>query len=191
MWHLSINVFEKKAPLELVFITCCPVYWGAEGLRVLTEDRWDSSQGCSLHRGAGQGRWEGQVPWQCWSSDKSMVTGQVCDSPRKSSQQVRATRHRAGCRHASEMAPAKTRTGERVWGRATCSKAPKGRTTNAKKDATFNNSGHCFKWTGACISNGISSNLLLSAFIIQFSVSERYKTERYRTDWFYGQAFYR
>lgn len=60
-----------------------------------------------------------------------------------------------------------------------------------KPDATFNNSGHCFKWTGACISNGISSNLLLSAFIIQFSVSERYKTERYRTDGFYGQAFYR
>lgn len=47
-----------------------------------------------------------------------------------------------------------------------------------KTDATFNNTGHCSKWVGAWTSNGITSNLLPSAFIIQFSVSERYKTER-------------
>lgn len=39
-----------------------------------------------------------------------MVTGQVWGSPRKSSQQARAARHRAEHRHACEMAPARNRT---------------------------------------------------------------------------------
>lgn len=71
MWHLSINVFGKKAPLELVFIVSFPVCWGA-GPRILTEEWWDSSQGCSKHRWGsvtphwtgrvGQGWWEGHIP---------------------------------------------------------------------------------------------------------------------------------
>lgn len=48
-------------------------------------------------------------------------------------QPVRAARHRAGWRYVSEMIAAKNRTWEHVWGRATCSKVLKERTTNAIK----------------------------------------------------------
>lgn len=135
MWHLSINVFGKKGTSETVFYCLLSSLLGS---RSTDDAHWGvpSTDGAvslpSTEQGGRARMVRGAHPLTgltvqtaAWWQGKSGIP--------PAREQVRATRRWAVCRHISEMAPAKNRTQEHVWGRATCSKVPKGRTTNAVK----------------------------------------------------------
>lgn len=203
MWHLSINVFEKKAPLELFFyclLSCLlrgrkteDSHWGEvrEQPRVLPAQVGQCrspalSKGSRARLGRGAGpltvliirqkhgdRASLGFTWQVQpASEGSKAQGRVQACQRDGSSQKQNLR---ACLRQSYLQQGSQGENHK------CNKT----------DATSSNTGHCFKWVGACLSNGITSNLLPSAFIIQLSVPERYRTERYITDWFYGKEFHR
>lgn len=180
--------FGKKAPLKLVFIAC----WGAEALRSseTAAKGAPSTGGAVSHPSSEQGRQGKRV------SGAHPLTGLIV-------RQQHGDRVNSGIHQespASEGSKAQGSMQAHHWDvsgqnqdltahlrQTYLQQSSQGENHKCNKtDATFNDSGQCFKWAGACISNGINNNLLLSAFIIQFSVSERY-----RLDWVYGKEFHR
>lgn len=195
MWHLSINVFEKNPPMELVFISWCSVLGEQKDWGCSLSSGKTVSQGCSQCR-------RGSVTPQNWNGGQGK-NGERGTSPDSADCQTRAWWYGKSGIHLQSPASKGGQQGTSVrWlqpktGLESVSEAelpvakfPGDNHKCNRRDATFNNTRHYFKWTGVFISNGITSNLLPSAFLIQISVSKRYRTERYWTDWVYGREFH-